>query len=466
MLDRFRKWLSGGTRSYTAAGGGRRGQSLQTMHHQLHSIAAARGTLAARARFLAANNPLAASAVEAWVSALVGTGVKGQAKAPAPLRNTLNLSFENWTDESDADGLSDFYGQQDLIVRRVVIDGEALAVFVQDGDRIRIRILEAEQLDASYTATLSNGNVVVQGVEHDSKGRRVAFHIFDRPAGMELGLARQRSRYPASEVLHVFRRIVPGQVRGVSWFAPVMVRLNDLDGWRDAEMMRQRVASLFVGFVIAPDGTAAPLDGEQSGSEITGPLTPGTLTYLSEPGQDIRFSDPAKIGSETIGFADITEREIAVGLGLPDYLLSGDLSDVNYSSIRAGMVEFRRRVEALQHSMLAFQFLRPVWRRWATLETLSERVDATLAEALPVSWITPKQHWVDPSKDVTAEIDAINAGLMSRREAVAARGVDYEALIAEIAADNAYAESLGVTFTAPPPRQPANDNQPAAQAAA
>lgn len=465
MLNRLRNLFSG-KRSYTAAGGGRRGQSMQTMHHQLTSIAAARGTLAARARFLASNNPLAASAVEAWVSALVGTGVKGQAKAPAPLRNTLNLSFENWTDESDADGLSDFYGQQDLVVRRVIIDGEALAVFVQDGDRIRIRVLEAEQLDASYTAALSNGNVVVQGVEHDAKGRRVAFHILDRPAGMELGVARQRSRYPASEVLHVFRRIVPGQVRGVSWFAPVMVRLNDLDGWRDAEMMRQRVASLFVGFVIAPDGTAAPLEGEQSGSEITGPLTPGTLTYLSEPGQDIRFSDPAKIGSETIDFADITEREIAVGLGLPDYLLSGDLSDVNYSSIRAGMVEFRRRVEALQHSMLAFQFLRPVWRRWATLEVLSGRVEATVEAALPVAWITPKQHWVDPSKDVTAEIDAINAGLMSRREAVAARGVDYEALVAEIAADNAYAETLGVTFTAPPPRQPANDNTPAAQAAA
>lgn len=465
MLNRLRNLFSG-KRSYQAAGGGRRGQSLNTMHHQLTSIAAARGTLAARARFLSSNNPLAASAVEAWVSALVGTGVKGQAKAPAPLRNTLNLSFENWTDESDADGLSDFYGQQDLVVRRVIIDGEAVAVFVQDGDRIRIRILEAEQLDASYTATLSNGNVIVQGVEHDAKGRRVAFHIFDRPAGMELGVARQRSRYPASEVLHVFRRIVPGQVRGVSWFAPVMVRLNDLDGWRDAEMMRQRVASLFVGFVIAPDGTAAPLEGEQSGSEITGPLTPGTLTYLSEPGQDIRFSDPAKIGSETIDFADITEREIAVGLGLPDYLLSGDLSDVNYSSIRAGMVEFRRRVEALQHSMLAFQFLRPVWRRWATLEVLSGRVEATVEAAFPVAWITPKQHWVDPSKDVTAEIDAINAGLMSRREAVAARGVDYEALVAEIAADNAYAESLGVTFTAPPPRQPANDNTPAAQAAA
>jgi phage portal protein, lambda family len=459
MLDRLRNLFSG-KRSYTAAQGGRRGSSLKTMHHPLQSIAAARGTLAARARYLAANNPLAASGVEAWVSALVGTGIKGQAKATGPLRNTLNLAFENWTDDADADAITDFYGMQALIVRRVVIDGEALAIFVQDGDVLQIRVLEAEQLDASYTANLANGNVVVQGVEHDATGKRVAFHIFDRPAAMDYASTRQRTRYPASEVLHVFRREVPGQVRGVSWFAPVIIRLSDMDGWRDAEMMRQRMAAMLVGFITNPDGTAAPMEGEQSGSTVIGDWQPGQLLYM-EPGQDVRFSDPAKMGAETIEFADITEREIAVGLGLPDYLLSGDLSDVNYSSIRAGMVEFRRRVEALQHSLLAFQFLRPVWRRWATLEVLSGRVEATVEAALPVAWITPKQHWVDPSRDVTAEIDAINAGLMSRREAVAARGIDIEQLDAEIAADNTRAKSLGLDFTA----KPANNNQPVADAA-
>lgn len=460
MLARFRSWLT--SRSYQAAQGGRRGSSLKTMHHPIQSIAAARGTLAARARYLAANNPLAASGVEAWVSALVGTGIKGQARAQAQLRGILNDAFENWTDESDADGITDFYGQQALIVRRVVIDGEALAIFVQDGDTVQVRVLEAEQLDASYTAVLPNGNSVVQGVEHNPQGRRVAFHIFDRPAAMDFASVRQRTRYPASEVMHVFRRDVPGQVRGVSWFAPVMVRISDLDGWRDAELMRQRVAAMFAGFVVSADGTAAPLDGQQSGSNVVGGLEPGTLQYL-EPGQDIRFSDPADMGAEVISFADITEREIAVGLGLPDYLLSGDLSDVNYSSIRAGMVEFRRRVEALQHSLLAFQFLRPVWRRWAMFEVLSGGVSARVEDVMPVSWITPKTHWVDPAKDVQAEINAIAAGLMSRREAVAARGLDIEALDAEIAADKQRADTLGLIFTTP---QVANQNQPAPQAAA
>ena len=59
----------------------------------------------------------------------------------------------------------------------------------------------------------------------------------------------------------------------------------------------------------------------------------------------------------------------------------------------------------------------------------------------------PRNDWVDPQKDVAAEVAAINAGLMSRRQAVAARGYDLEALDAEIAADNARAASLGLNFS-------------------
>ncbi len=161
----------------------------------------------------------------------------------------------------------------------------------------------------------------------------------------------------------------------------------------------------------------------------------------------MKFSTPAGIGTEVIDFAKITEREIAVGLGLPASVLTGDLSAVNYSSIRAGLIEWRRRIEALQHGVIAFQALRPAWRRWATIEVLSGRASGEVSAALPVKFIAPKQQWVDPKKDVEAELDAIAGGLMSRREAVTSRGVDIEALDAEIAADKARADGLGLTFT-------------------
>lgn len=132
--------------------------------------------------------------------------------------------------------------------------------------------------------------------------------------------------------------------------------------------------------------------------------------------------------------------------------MTGDLSGVNYSSIRAGLVEFRRRVEAIQHNVIVFQMLRPIWRRWLMLEVLSGRLKLPGFERDPepyfgVKWITPKTHWIDPSKDIDAEIAAINGGLMSRREAVAARGRDIEKMDAEIAADRERAEGLGLDFS-------------------
>jgi lambda family phage portal protein len=331
------------------------------------------------------------------------------------------------------------------MVRRMVIDGEAFALLINSEAGFSIRLIDAEQVDASLTRVLDNGRII-QGIEFDRQGRRVAYHVLPERSGMPFAVVQQAVRVPAQDIVHLFRPETPGQVRGISWFAPVILRLADLDSWRDAQLVRQKIAAMLAGFVTSTD----------AGATLIGGLEPGTLKFL-DPGQDVKFSTPAGIGTEVIDFAKITEREIAVGLGLPASVLTGDLSDVNYSSIRAGLVEWRRRIESLQHGVVAFQSLRPIWRRWATTEVLSGRVSTTVDAALPVKFITPKQQWVDPAKDVQAELDAIAGGLMSRREAVTSRGVDIEALDAEIAADNARAATLGLTFKQP---DAANDNEP------
>lgn len=448
MFDRIRKLLGFSTRSYEGAGGGRRWRGQPDMPSPLSAMHIARGPLARRARYLAANNALAASAVEAWVSALVGAGIKPQsAHTDQAVREALNLTFEIWTDEADADGLCDFYALQALMVRRMVIDGEAFALLINSDDGFQLRLIDPEQIDPSLNREMPNGRRIVQGIEFAASGKRVAYHVL--PERLDMPFARlplTPMRIPADQIVHLFRPEIPGQVRGISWFAPVMLRLADLDSWRDAQIVRQKVAAMLAGFVTSADVSGQPFDGDADlRGNLIGGLEPGTLKFL-DPGQDIRFSEPAKVGAEVIDFAKITEREIAVGLGLPSSILTGDLSDVNYSSIRAGLVEWRRRVEALQHGVIAFQALRPIWKRWASTEVLSGRITTTLDAAMPVKFITPKQQWVDPAKDVQAELDAIAGGLMSRREAVTSRGVDIEALDAEIAADNARAASLGLTF--------------------
>ncbi|MBS7555686.1 phage portal protein, partial [Ancylobacter dichloromethanicus] len=245
----------------------------------------------------------------------------------------------------------------------------------------------------------------------------------------------------------------PGQVRGVSWFAPAILRLAEHDEWHGAQLVRQKVGALLTGFIVTPDGSM-PFGGEVSQGALIAGMEPGTLLPLL-PGQDVRTTTPPAIAQEANDFGRITLHEIAAALGLPYEVLTGDLASVNYSSIRAGLVEWRRRVEMTQHNVIVFQALRPIWRRWAMIESLQGRLAARPQELLPVRWITPKQQWVDPAKDVQAEIEAINAGLMSRREAVAARGMDVGALDAEIAADKARETRLGLAFTAPAKVPPA-----------
>jgi capsid protein len=57
-----------------------------------------------------------------------------------------------------------------------------------------------------------------------------------------------------------------------------------------------------------------------------------------------------------------------------------------------------------------------------------------------------RSDWVDPQKDARAEIEQIEAGLKSRTQALAERGYDAEQVDAEIAADKAREELLGLSF--------------------
>lgn len=456
MIRRMFRLKPGQTtqRGYDAAATGRRWGIAPGIASQLSSLHMARAPIARRARYVVANNAYAASGVEAWVGALCGTGIKPQSLHPNPeTREAININFERWTDEADADGALDFYGLSALACRRMVVDGEVFAVF-DHGDAaapMRLRLLDQDQVDESRSGPLSDGKLIVQGIEVDPNGRRVAYHIHRQRPGVGFDWNADSLRVPASEILHVFQLVTPGQVRGLSWFAPVLLRLADLDAASDAQLVRQKIAALLTGFITDIDGDGGGLADAVAGNGFgETSLEPGEMRLL-KPGQDVRFSEPARVGAEVIDFLRVTAREIAAGLGIPYAALTGDLSDVNYSSIRAGLVEWRRRVEALQYNILVYKFCRPVWRRFVTTQILSGKISAPGFESDPepylsANWISPRFDWVDPKKDAEAEIAAMAAGLMSRRQAVAARGIDIEDLDREIAADNERARELGLSF--------------------
>jgi lambda family phage portal protein len=258
-------------------------------------------------------------------------------------------------------------------------------------------------------------------------------------------------RVPAEEVLHIYRPIDAGQIRGLPHVAPALVRLFLLDQYDDAELDRKKTAAMFAGFIIktAPEDPmmgegAADLDGAAIAS-----LEPGTMQVLL-PGEDVKFSSPADVGGGYEAFQYRTLLAVSASLGLPYHLVTGDVRQANYSSLRAELVEFRRRIGQLQHGVMAHQLCRPVWRRWLETAVLSGALDADPADARAVQWIPPRWDWVDPLKDIQAQVLAMGAGITSRRKVVEGTGYDIEEVDRENAADAKRASDLGLTYRASP----------------
>ena len=305
------------------------------------------------------------------------------------------------------------------------------------------------------TETAANGNRIRCGIEFDRVGRRVAYHFRRRHPGDSTDQGEvipETVRVSAEDVLHVFRPIDAGQIRGLPHVAPAMVRLFLLDQYDDAELDRKKTAAMFAGFITktAPEEQLmGELEDAEDGTGIAS-LEPGTLQVLL-PGEDVKFSAPADVGGGYEAFQYRTLLSIAASVGLPYHLVTGDVRQANYSSLRAELVEFRRRIGQLQHGVIAHQLCRPIWRRWLEDAVLSGALDLeNLDTALPVQWIPPRWDWVDPLKDIQAQLLAIEAGLLSRRKAVEATGYDIEEIDRENAADRDRAGGLGLSYRANP----------------
>jgi len=433
----------------------------------INSLVASGGPrLLARSRELVVTNGYAANACEAFASNLVGDGIKPSSLIEDPaLRDQVQRLWLAWTDEADADGLTDFYGLQAMVAREMFVAGECFVRLrprrAEDGllVPIQLQLLQSEMLPFEKTETGANGNRIRCGIEFDAIGRRQAYHFRRRHPGdsTDQGLFTSETvRVPAGDVLHIYRPIDAGQIRGLPHVAPAMVRLFLLDQYDDAELDRKKTAAMFAGFITktAPE---EQLMGEIEATDDSGAtvsLEPGTLQVLL-PGEDVKFSSPADVGGGYEAFQYRTLLSVSASLGLPYHLVTGDVRQANYSSLRAELVEFRRRVEQLQHGVVAHQLCRPVWARWLETAVLSGALEIpdfarSPARYRPVNWIPPRWDWVDPLKDIQAQVLAMEAGIVSRRKVVQATGYDVEEIDRENATDAARVAALGLHYRTSP----------------
>ncbi|MGO2705740.1 MAG: phage portal protein [Pseudomonas helleri] len=457
--------------SYEGAGEGRRSASWDAPDVGINSLnTPALRNLRARSRSAVRNDPYAFNVIDKRVSNLIGTGITPRPKTEDDtLRKLQQNLWDDWVDESDADGLTDFYGQQALIARTVEVAGEC---FVRLRPRsldedlavpLQLQVLAPEFVPHDKFEPCKNGNSIRAGIEFNPAHQRVAYHMYrvhPRDASSLNAGYNQLVRVPAEQVLHIFEPVEPGQLRGVPRLSPVLKRLRSLDNYDDAVLFRQEVANLFAGFISKPPPeatqqprdpvTGLPLTEDRDGFTPMVALEPGTMQELG-PGEEVEFSKPPDAGNNYPDFMRQQLMAAAAGTGTPYEILSGDMREVNDRALRVVLNEFRRRLEQLQFGVYVHQLCRPVRAAWLDMAVLAGRLKLVdyaqrRREYLRTRWVPQGWAYIQPVQDIQARMMEVNAGFNSRSEMVLRQGYDAETVDEENAADQKRARELGLNY--------------------
>lgn len=335
----------------------------------------------------------------------------------------------------DARGVSALPGLQRQVMNAVFQDGEVLVRRRQRNTRLEpglklpfaVELLEVDHLDTTVT---SNGqNEVVDGIEYGPTGAVVAYHIYDTHPGDLSGSharAYRSTRVSAESVLHIRRIDRPGQMRGVPWLAPVMLTMADLADYQESQILKQKVASLMAFFVEAGD------DGVVYDGKDISEVGPGSVVGLKAGQKMVPATPPTVEGYDQFMREGI--RSIATGLGLT-YESFGDLSGVNFSSGRMGRMEMDRFIQVWQQEIMIDQFCRGI-ERW-TLDAWRLVQSAVGQAPDQLEWTAPRRPLIDPTKEVSATVQQVEAGLTSLQRAQRELGHDPDVIARERAEDAA-----------------------------
>lgn len=428
-------------RAYDAAKSGRRTEGWTVAGGSANTeVSGSLTTLRNRSRDLVRNNPHARRAINTLVAKSVGTGIRGR------LAEGAKASWEEFVDTCDFEGDMDFYGLQSLMARCAYESGEVLVRRIRTREGrvpLQLQVLEPDYLDSSKFGPSNNGDTyIMAGVEVDRLGRRVAYWLYDQHPGDSALLPRrwQSKRVRASEIIHFGRKDRPGQLRFVPELTAAILRLKDYDDWREAIIVKKKIEACFVAFVTGDDPATAL--GEASTEATTGRriegLSPGMFEYVGN-NREVTFGNPSS--SVDGGFSKEELHAIAMASGVTYEQMTGDLSGVNYSSIRAGMADFRDLVEMWRWIYFIPMNLRRIYG-WFT--DAAWTAGSIRSPRYPMIWTPPAWPYVNPVDDIKAAKEEIKGGIQSLSEKIRERGYDPDEVFKEIQKEREMLAELGI----------------------
>lgn len=342
---------------------------------------------------------------------------------------TIERAFADWSKPENCTvrgNLSRAKAEQ-LAVTTQAIDGECFIRLVDGYDNAHgfaWQFIETDRIDESQNETLPSGNRVVMGIELNGWGKAVAYHIWKRDPNDYMNTAgvqvpRERERVPASDIIHRFTPTFPEQVRGIPEMYAAILRLNHLGAYEEAEVIAARIGAGKLGFIEDNEGGEFAGDGALADGTVAIDTEPGTFTAIPH-GAKVHSYDPQHPNASFESFVRAMLRGVACTADMSYHSLTGDLSAVNYSSARIGLLDERDGYIDRQQAEID-HLCNPSFARWLTQAMLRGKV------ALPFSkfdkfnapsWRPRRWTWIDPAKEADAAETSIRLKLKSRQQII------------------------------------------------
>lgn len=386
-------------------------------------------------------------------------GITLQSRIPEkidPLANETNEEIERaWTQWGYApvtvDGLWNLIDVAQLALVTWFVDGEfflrKVPGYARNDFAFALEMVDADRVDASlWRRRTRTQNEIRMGVEVDEWRRPVAYHILE---GHPSEGGTRHIPIPAAQMIHGYIPFRVNQTRGIPQLHTAMTRLHMLGGYEEAELVAARVAACMMGILTSKTGDEFKGTGTGAKGDVEVNLEPGNFEQLPE-GVDLKMFNPQH---PTQAFPDFVKgmlRGASAGANLSYSSVSGDLRDVNFSSIRQGLIDERDGYRVAQAFAIGHLY-EPLYRAWLPMAQLAGKLrvpepplDHPGLYYDYAEWQARGWQWVDPLKDVKASIEAFDHGMTTLADIAANQGKNWEDILRQQARERELAAQLKV----------------------
>ena len=402
-------------------------------------------------RDLYRNMPIIRAGVNGVARRAVGTGIRLQLSTDDDGWNHEALSqWNDWCEEVDLSGNYDLGGLCRQAIRSAYTDGDlGIGLVDVDGD-LKVQLIEGDRIAEEMRAGINiDRNNPIGGVQVDwETGRPVAYFVGRRNAG---GVLEKCEPWDAESFLLFYRRQRVDQVRGVPLLGPVIQTARDLDKYLTATRIAANVQATFGVFIKRHNAAQLTLAQSQAVNGTndyrTQPMKTGQIWHL-QPDEDIVGFSPTMPASQFDDVAKFWVRLIACGMGTTYEAVMSDFGDMSFSASRVQLME-HDSIDKEWQRLLVQRVLQRIYRVWVSKRMTAKLLPFNAQAFDKYKWIGPASESVDPVGDASAQLELMNAKVMSKQRYYTQLGLDWQSEMAQVKREEEYAAQIGMAGVNP-----------------